>query len=123
MSRHWKETLDADKHVVHMTNRCIGGLPAVPACDNIIPCWMYFVEACSFTFQFQSIEELRYCLGYFRIKIHPSDRYARVDREHYWQPWYQRLPQYLFEEPKRKKVVAALERALADFEAERGARS
>ena len=122
MSRHWKELLDTDRHINYMNSRWVGGLPPTAPRDNLLTSWVYFVEACSFTFQLHSLEQLRHCLRYFQIKIHASDREARVDREHYWQPWYQRLPQYLFEEPKRKKVVVTLERALADFEAGKGER-
>ena len=122
MSRHWKETLDVNKHIDYMADHSIGGRSPVAPRDSLLTPDVYFVDVCSFTFQFQSIEQLRHCLSYFQIKIHPSGREAHVNYEHYWQPWYQRLPQYLFEEPKRKKVVVALERAQADFEAGRGER-
>ena len=38
--------------------------------------------------------------------------------EHYWQRWFERLPRWLSEEPRRARVVSALSRALEAFESE-----
>ena len=54
-------------------------------------------------------------MAFFRQKLHPSSREPGVRFEHYWQKWNERLPQWLFDEPKRIKVVRALERAEAAF--------
>jgi len=96
-----------------------GGIPAEPPRDRLIAKWVYFVEVASFTFQFHSLEQIQICLRFFREKLHPTSRRPDVRLEHYWQRWFEKLPQWLFEEPKRVKVVAALERAMNDF-GERG---
>jgi hypothetical protein len=64
-----------------------------------------------------SVQQLRDCLSFFEQKIHPSSRHqmppetlAGVHGEA--QRWFERLPMYLLEEPKRRKVVEALRRAL-----------
>jgi hypothetical protein len=69
----------------------------------------------SFTFQFQSIDQLRQCPEFFTQKLHPSSRQPDVWLEHYWHRWFEKLPQWLFEESKGAKVITALERAAKDF--------
>ncbi len=82
---------------------------------------MYFVAVCSFTFSFQSLDQLRACLRYYSRKLHPSGRINLGVADHWEvQWWYERLPLYLREEPKRQKVVKALSRALAAFVMEEG---
>lgn len=115
MSRHWKERLDPEKHIDFMCDRSVGGRPVAPVRDNLLEHRVYFVNVCSFTFQFHSLQQVKQCLDYFQIKIHPGSREPNVDYEHYLHPWYQRVPQRLFEEARREKVVRALERALSDF--------
>ena len=95
----------------------IGGLPVAAPHDNIVERWVYFVEVCSFTFQFQSLAQIEECLAFFSQKIHPSSMQPDITLEHYWQGWEQRLPRWLFEEPKRQRVARALQRALAEFKA------
>lgn len=114
MSRHWREQLDAARHADQMTIH-VGGFQVDPPRDRLIEKWVYFVDLASFTFQFQSLDQLQQCLQFFRQKIHPTSRRPDVRLEHYWQSWFERLPQWLFEESKRLKVVAALERAAEDF--------
>lgn len=114
MSRHWREQLDPNRHSDHMNTR-IGGLPVDPPRDRLVEKWVYFVEVTSFTFQFQSVDQLQQCLEYFKQKIHPTSRLHGVDLEHHWQRWFERLPQWLFEESKRVKVVTALQYAAKDF--------
>jgi len=82
------------------------------------------VRVASFAFRFGSVEQLRDYLAYFRRKIHTSSRCPakklaselgddwRKLRGWDVERWNERLPMYLFEEPKRQKVVKALERAL-----------
>jgi hypothetical protein len=112
--RFWKERLNPEKHRDYMSTTHVGGIePALPH-DNLIVRWVYFVNVCSFTFQFHSLEQIEACLLYFSKKTHPSTRLP-VELEHYWQRWYERLPMYLFEETKRQKVVKAIEKALVEF--------
>jgi hypothetical protein len=50
---------------------------------------------------------------------HGPNRDPNVSREHYWQRWYERLPKGLLAEPKRQKVIKALQNALSEFDAYR----
>ncbi len=89
---------------------------------GFIPWWVFFVRVCSFTFEFHSLKQIGSCLEYYTQKVHPSSRLP-VYRENYgdhWeaQRWYEQLPMYLLEEPKRQKVVKALASAIEQFEAE-----
>jgi hypothetical protein len=82
------------------------------------------VRVASFTFRFVSIEHLRDCLAYFQQKTHPSSRIPakelasdlgedwRIQRSWEAERWFERLPMYLLEEPKRQKVLRALSEAL-----------
>ena len=82
------------------------------------------VRVASFTFRFVSIEHLRDCLAYFQQKTHPSSRISakelasdlgedwRTQRSWEIERWFERLPMYLLEEPKRQKVLIALGEAL-----------
>ena len=98
-----------------MRSSWVGGLYPKSPQDNLIESWVYFVNVCSFTFQFQSLDQLEQCLRYFSQKIHPSSRLPDVELEHYWQRWYERLPIWLSEEPKRQKVIKALQKARDQF--------
>jgi hypothetical protein len=113
--RLWKEHLDPEKHWDYMSMSQIGGMRPKPPLDNLIVQWVYFVNVCSFTFQFHSIEQIRECLDYFSQKPRPPSRMPLDPPEHDLQRWYERLPMWLFEEPKRRKVVKALEKALVEF--------
>lgn len=89
--------------------------------NPLIPDWIYYVEVCSFTFTFGSLEHIEEYLAHFSQKIHPSraDGAAHGSYSHgdhfERQGMFDRLPLYLFEEPKRLKVVNALTRALVEF--------
>jgi hypothetical protein len=77
-----------------------------------------FVRVCGFTFQFTGLDQLRQCHAYYDRKLHPTSRLAGPfigygDKDHgESERWFERLPLFLREEPKRLKVVAALRRAL-----------
>ena len=116
MSRHWIEKLDPERHADFMSTTHVGGLPVDSPRSNLEDRLVYFVAVAGFTFQFVNIDQLRDCLKWFRDKIHPSSRTPDVELEHYWQRWYERLPKGITKEPNRQKVVAALERALTDFQ-------
>ena len=72
------------------------------------------VSVASFTFRFVTIRQIEDCLNYSEQKTHPSSRLG-VGRMDHWeaQRWFERLPMYLLEQPKRAKVLKALKRALA----------
>jgi hypothetical protein len=71
-----------------------------------------------------SVEHLRDCLAYFQQKTRPSSRIPAKDlaadlgedwrTQRGWEVerWFERLPMYLLEEPKRARVVKALEKAV-----------
>ncbi len=106
--------------------------------NAIVPGWLYYVQVCGFTFRFNSLEQVEEYLNYYRQKIHPSSadgagREIRIysKTKHGEQAWmlspnahderqsrFDELPLYLREEPKRLKVVKALERALKQWRAE-----
>ena len=66
----------------------------------------YFVSVCSFTFRFNSLEQLQLCLAYYQRKIHPTSRLPYSSIQSFvetgtrgWEVerWFDRLPQYLLE--------------------------
>jgi hypothetical protein len=91
---------------------------------SLIPRHMIVVRVVSFTFRFGTVEQLRKCIEYYEKKTHPSSRIpAKVlasDLGEDWRElrgweverWFERLPMYLLEEPKRQKVIKALSKAL-----------
>jgi hypothetical protein len=80
------------------------------------------VSVCSFTFRFDSKEQLKRVLRFYEQKILPSSREPisvvrqRGGDQSEAQRWFERLPLYLREEPKRVKVVKALRDALKEFD-------
>ena len=84
--------------------------------------WVYLVRVCSFTFEFHSTEQIIICLDYYSEKVHPSSRIPWKELPDYGgdhsevQRWFERLPMYLLEEPKRQKVVKALSSAVEQFQ-------
>lgn len=115
MARHWREQLDADRHVDWMRTIHVGGFPATPPSDPLIETWVYFVEVCSFRYEFVSIDQIRECLEYFEERHHGSSRLPGNELEHYWQRWFEKLPRRLLRNQSRVKVVKALEAALSEF--------
>lgn len=86
--------------------------------------WVYFVQVCSFTFTFVSVEQIAEYLEYYSHNIKPSSRGPEFGSwpNRLWegdhgerQSRFAQLPLYLYEGPKRQKVVKALERALKQF--------
>jgi hypothetical protein len=82
----------------------------------------YFVRACSFTFEFHSIQQIEECLRFFAQKIRPSGRrdVSNFDPDpglihSLSQRWHERLPMHLLEERRRLPIVRALTRALEKF--------
>jgi len=91
---------------------------------SLIPEHMILVQVASFTFRFGTVEQLRECIKYYQQKTRPSSRVAaktlasqlgedwRAQRSREVERWFERLPKYLLEEPKRQKVLKALSRTL-----------
>ena len=106
-------------------------VPTFARSKSLVPREIIFVKAASFTFKFDSIQQLRECLQYYERKIHPSSRISAkvfaaregVDRKAVlrweFERWFERLPMYLLEEPKRQKVIKALSKALQLAEAKK----
>jgi hypothetical protein len=115
MAKVWKEQRKVSHH-----NRMWDAYPTpVNSHGYVTEPWVYFVRVCSFTFEFHSIEQIEACLEYYSQKTHPSSRLSIGAADHWEvQRWFERLPMYLLEEPKRQKVVKALAAALATFRAE-----
>lgn len=91
---------------------------------SLIPRHVIVVRVASFTFRFGTIRQLRECIKYYEKKTRPSSRVAaktlaaelgegwRALRGWDIERWFERLPMYLLEEPKRQKVLKALSQAL-----------
>jgi hypothetical protein len=112
----WKEPYESVKHHV-VPIEYWGNADDHLRAPSLIPKDVVVVHVASFTFQFMSVQQLRDCLSFFEQKIHPSSRrpmpaetlagiHGKAQR------WFERLPIHLLEEPKRRKVVEALSRAL-----------
>jgi hypothetical protein len=92
--------------------------------QNFTSRFVVVVEVVSFTFQFATVAQLRECIAYYETKTRPSSRIPakeladdlgedwREQRGWEVERWFERLPMYLLEEPKRQKVLKALNRAL-----------
>ena|SRR5438552_2048108 len=82
------------------------------------------VRVASFAFRFETVERLRECIRYYEKRTRPSSRIAAktlaADLGEDWrglrgwdvERWFERLPMYLLEEPKREMVLKALSKAL-----------
>src|SRR3954447_9878771 len=112
MARIWKEKYERDRHRNHMPFP-----PNTSSDPGLDPRWVICVDVCSFTFEFHSVAQIRACHAYFAARVHPSSRLPFNSQNYgdHWeaQRWFERLPMYLLEEPKRIRVRKALERALA----------
>ncbi len=92
--------------------------PAAIGAPTLGPRRVLFVSVCAFTFEFHSLDQLRACLAFYARKHHPSRRRDIGGADHWeLERWFERLPLYLREESKRERVVAALQSALAEFDA------
>jgi hypothetical protein len=95
---------------------------------GLIPQHVIVVKVASFTFRFRNISQLLQCLSYYQRKTHPSSRVAAkaiaADIAEDWRElrgweverWFERLPMYVLEEPKRQKVIKALAKSLKPIE-------
>ena len=87
---------------------------------TIVPYKVCLVSVFGFTFVFHSLTQLRLCLEYYSIEHQPSSRLPVYDKNlggDHWetQRWFEKLPQFLLEKPKRQKVVVALTDALRQY--------
>jgi hypothetical protein len=96
---------------------------------SLLPRHVILFRVASFAFRFETIERLRECVNYYEKRTHPSSRIAtrklKAEFGKDWRElrgwdverWFERLPMYLLEEPKRQKVLKALSKALTLAEA------
>lgn len=119
MARFWREPYSEEKA------RQIGihDFEGAPLLGPPKARWVYYVAVCGFTFAFFSLDMIREYLDFFSRKVVPSSRFSGASRFSSGaaasvgddQTRFERLPVWLREEPKRQKVVKALERALKEF--------
>ena len=93
---------------------------------GLVPYKVCLVETCGFQFIFHSVMQVELCLEYYARELQPSSRLPVPSHEFgidHWEAlrWFERLPMYLLEKSKRSKVIAALERALAEYRKQPGA--
>jgi hypothetical protein len=119
MARFWREPYTEEKarHIgIHdYESALILGSPGTQ--------WIYYVEVCKFTFAFFSLAMILEYLDYYSRKLLPSSRLhyppfsmgapPAVNSE--GQTRFERLPLRLRKEPRRQRVVKALQRALVEF--------
>jgi hypothetical protein len=98
---------------------------------SLLPRDVIVVQVATFSFKFRSIRQLKECIQYYEAKTHPSSRIPakklatdlgegwREQRGWEVERWFERLPMYLLEEPKRQKVLKALSKALKLAEADK----
>jgi hypothetical protein len=121
MARIWSEPYDSARHRNPMNWGW--GAPRPEQRDRhnraptLEPHHVVFVRAADFTFEFHSVEQIRACLTFYGRKHQPTSRLPVQSGDyggdqHETQRWFERLPLYLREEPKREQVVAALDEAL-----------
>ncbi len=115
MSRVWREIADPKKHSDFMSTANEGGIPIEKSRDNLIQKWVYLAKVCNFTFQFADINQVKEAKAYFEKKIHPSTRGNHPPYEHYWHPWYCKLPKGINKGIKRQKVLKALNSILKQW--------
>jgi len=92
------------------------------AAPTLVPHVVCVVRVVGFTFVFHGPEQVRACLDYYSREHHPSSRLPVATGDYggdqsETQRWFERLPQYLLEKPKRAKVVTALEQAAREYAA------
>src|SRR5437899_848802 len=131
MARIWKEQWDTStsRHaanwsaegIVDWSPDAVAPIEAHKKNPRLVPHESVFVNVCSFTFRFESLPQLERAIAYYEQKILPSSIIPAKEFNNYGfdsgeaERWYERLPLYLREEPKRQKVVKALRAARAHF--------
>lgn len=133
MARIWKEPWDTStsRHavdwsvegIVDWSPDALAPIEAHKKNPTLVPHESVFVDVCSFTFRFESLPQLERAIAYYEQKILPSSIFPKTKEGHNYsadsgenQRWYERLPLFLREEPKRQKVVKALRAARAQFD-------
>lgn len=96
-----------------MSNTVEGGKPIAKSRDNLIKKWVYFAEVNGFVFQFADMGQVAECKKYFEQKIHSSTKGENhIPHEHYWHPWYSKLPKGMVKNKSRLRVIKTLDKIL-----------
>jgi len=121
------EPFDSSRHTTPMGSE-VGdpqGIVRYWRARTLEPHYTIFVRVAGFTFVFHDVEQIRACLAFYSKKHLPSGRSkavtdairsGQVGGRYETEQWHERLPLYLREEPKRTRVVAALESTLRQVE-------
>jgi hypothetical protein len=116
MAKIWSEPFDGLKHQNQM-QEVESSTSDFYRAPSLLQRPVYFVQVCSFTFQFHSVKQIQACLDFYAKKIQPSSRRDIGSADHWeCERWFERLPLFLREEPKRQRVIKALRDALEIFE-------
>src|SRR5688572_15628575 len=115
MARIWTEPFDPTRHRSRMgwDFEQPSGIARHHRAPTLEPHRVLLVRVARFTFELHSVAQLQACQVYYSAKHLPSSRMP-VETGDYGgdhsevQRWFERLPLYLREEPKRIQVVAAL---------------
>lgn len=119
------EDFDRTKHPNHMWYIDNEQLTRYEHTGGLTPYKVCVVEVRGFQFIFHSSMQVELCLDYYSRRIHPSSRLP-VYKENlggdHWetQRWFEKLPLFLLENANRQKVIATLERALAEYRRQPG---
>ncbi len=101
------------QHSDFMSTHNEGGVTIPPTRDNLIEKWVYFAAVRGFVFEFASIEQVQQCRAYFSQTLHPSTRaLGHPPHEHYWHPWYCKLPKRMMRMKNRALVIKTLDTLL-----------
>lgn len=115
MARHWREEFNPAKHRNPM-RWDVPPLASTQAPDRLVDSPVFFVAVCGFTFEFHGVDQILACRDYYAERIHPSSSLDVRGGDHWeYQRWFERLPGHLREEPKRLRVIKALDKALTAF--------
>lgn len=87
------------------------GVAIVAPKDNLVKKWVYFLEIFDFCFTFASISQIKEAKEYFEKKTYPSNKNF-CPNEHFWNPWYCRLPKGFMRENKKKQILKELNKML-----------
>jgi len=93
---------------------------------GLAPYKVCLVDVCGFRFIFHSVMQIELCLDYYSRQPQPTSRLPvhtqNLGGDHWeTQRWFEKLPMFLLEKSKRPRVLAALERALAEYSTAPGA--
>ncbi len=105
MAKIWRELLDVSRHRDHFH----AGSWSQRRREHEGPSFSYFVQVAGFTFELASVEQIRVCLAFFEMRIHPSSRtpvFAPESGE--WQAWHERLPARMLKGSKRPRRIEFL---------------